>query len=106
PVGPLQVRAVVPVGVGEHAPHHAAQVEQPARTHLHAAGGGDDVIQHVGLVDHHHVVLGQDDAAGRQVQPVQVEVDHDHVRLGGPVPGQLGEAVLAVGAAVGAGAVP
>ena len=63
-----------------------------------------DVLEHVGLVEHDDVVLGQDHAAAADVEAVEVGVDDDDVGGRGPPPGLLGEARLAERAAIGAGA--
>ena len=55
----------------------------------------DDVFELVGLVDDHDVVVGEN-PLGRHVQGVQVEVDDDDVGRRGPMPRQLGEAILAM----------
>ena len=83
-----------------------ARCGEPAGGHLDAGGGGDGVLELVGLVDDDHVVLGQHRAAGGEVQPVEVGVDDDDVGVGGRPPGLLGEAVVALRALAGAGALP
>ena len=64
-----------------------------------AAGGdldpqarGHHLLQLVGLVEDHHVVLGQHGAAAGQVGSVEVGVDHGHVGRRRQVPGGLGKA--------------
>ena len=80
----------------------AGHRDEPARRQLGADGVAHDVLEHVGLVEHHDVVLGQDHAAAADVQPVEVGVDDDDVGRRGPPAGLLGEARLAERAAVGA----
>ena len=63
-----------------------------------------DVLEAVGLVEHHDVVVGQDRPAAGDVQAVEVRVDDDDVGHRRPAPCQLGEARVAHRAAVGAGA--
>ncbi len=79
--------------------------EAPGRDHP-AEGGGGDVLEGVGLVHHHHVVVGQRCAAAGQVGTVEVAVDHHHVGVGGPVPGVLGEAGVPVITALRSRALP
>ena len=69
----------------------------------HADRVAHDVLEPVRLVEHHDVVLGQDHPAARDMEPVEVGVDDDHVGGPGAAAGQLGEALLAERAAVGAG---
>ena len=52
----------------------------------------------MGLVEDHHLVLGQDGAAAGQMGAVEVGVDDDHVGFGGPGPSVLGKAVAPRGA--------
>ena len=65
--------------------------EAPGRQ-LDADGVAHHVLQDVGLVEHDDVVLGEDDAAAGDVEPVEVGVDDDDVGRRRPSPGQLGEA--------------
>ena len=75
------------------------QVGEAAGAEATAGGVGDDVLELVGLVDHDHVVLGQDRAAGADVEAVEVGVDDDDVGRRGPAAGRLGEALFAERAA-------
>src|SRR5690606_8465811 len=90
----------------DHASGAAGEVREAAAGEVDAAGGRHDLLQLVGLVDHHHLVLGEDHTAGGQVEPVEVEVDDDDVGLGGPQPGSFGEAHRPLRAAAGPGALP
>ncbi len=92
-------------GLGQDAPQQPGQVREPPGPDLDAGGGRDDVVDHMGLVDDREVVLGEDGAVAGEVEAVQVEVDDDHVGLGGPVAGGLGEAAVAPGAPGRPGAV-
>ncbi len=84
-------------------PDHAGQGGEPSRRDLDADGVAHHVFEHVGLVEHDDVVLGQDRAAARHVQPVEMRVHDDHVGRRGAPPGLFGEARIAEGATVGAG---
>ena len=55
----------------------------------------------MGLVEHDDVVLGQDRAATRDVEPVQMGVHDDHVGGRGAPPSLFGEARIAEGTTVG-----
>ena len=79
----------------------AERGEAPGRD-LHADGVAHDVLEAVGLVEHHDVVLGEQHAVAGDVQPVEVRVDDDDVGDRGAPAGLLGEARLAHRAAVGA----
>ncbi len=88
--------------VGDHPGGHPRRGGEPPRAQLDRRGRRDDVGQLVRLVDHQHVVVGQHGPAARQVQAVQVGVDHHHVGRSGAPAGVLGEAVVAAGAPAGA----
>ena len=90
--------------VVDDGPERSGQRGEPAGGDLDAGGGRDGVLELVGLVDDHDVVLGQHRPAGRQVQAVEVGVHDDDVGVGGGPPGLLGEAVVALGALAGPGA--
>ena len=83
-------------------PQHPGQPHEPPGRQLHADRVAHHVLEDVGLVEHHDVVLREDHAAAADVQPVQVGVDDDDVGGARPPPGLLGEARLAERAAVGA----
>ena len=61
----------------------------------HADRVAHDVLEHVGLVEHDDVVLGQDRAAAADMEAVQVRVHDDHVGDLRPAACLLGEAFLA-----------
>ena len=96
--GPVEGVPVAGQAGGRRQPGHRGD---PARGEGDAEGAGHHVGRLVGLVEDHHVVLGQDVAAGRDVGAEEVEVDHDHVGLPGPLVGGLGEARLPAGALLG-----
>ncbi len=58
----------------------------------------------MGFVEHDDVVLGQQDASGREIEAVVVMVGDDDVSLHGFGPGLLGEAAIAGRALGGSGA--
>src|SRR4029450_9187849 len=59
-----------------------------------------DALEPVRLVEHHHVVLGDDRAAGADVDAVEMRVHDDDVADLGAVAGELGPALAAHRAAV------
>ena len=69
-------------------PGGAGQVGEAAAVELEAEGVGHHVLELVGLVDDHHVVLGQQRAAGLQVEPVEMGVHDHHVGRRRPRPGR------------------
>ena len=85
--------------VGQDGPDPPPQGPQAPPAQLGPAGRPEDVGQLVGLVEHRHVVLGEQDPAGGQVEPVVVMVGDDDVGRRGPLPSPLGEALAARGAA-------
>ena len=86
-------------GLGEDAAQQPAQVSESTRPDLDSAGGRDHVVEDVGLVDDRQVVLREDGAGRGDVEPVEVEVDDDHVGFGGGRACLLGEACVAARAA-------
>ena len=90
------------VGVVEDPAQRAGHRDEAAGRQLDADGVAHHVLEHVGLVEHDDVVLGQDHAAAADVEAVEVGVDDDDVGGLGSAPGLLGEARLAERAAVGA----
>ena len=99
---PGAVETVHQLLVGHDRLHRPSCVGEAAGAEVQAEGGGDDVLQLVGLVDHHHVVVGEDGSPRLQVEPVQVQVHHHHVGLAGRRPGLLGETGPALRAPLGA----
>ncbi len=73
----------------------ARQPDDAAAAQLDARGRGDDLFELMNLVEDHHVVLGQDAAAGCEVHAIEVGVDHEHVGLRGLGASPLGEARIA-----------
>ena len=71
----------------DHPAHDGSEVGEPARADLHADRVAHDVLELVRLVDHDHVVLGQQHAAAGDVEAVEVEVDDDDVGDRGPASG-------------------
>ena len=90
-----------PVVVTQDGARGDGQGPEPPGTDLEAEAVGHHVLDLVGLVEHHHLVLGQDGATAGEVGAVEVGVDDDDVGLGGPGPGVLGEAVATRRAAEG-----
>jgi hypothetical protein len=95
---PDQLRVV------EDAPNDARQCREATGSDLDADRVAHDVLEHVRLVEDDDVVLRQDRAAARHVESVQVCVDHDHVGCASAAACLFGEARVAQGAPVGAGA--
>ena len=93
-----------PVG-GEHGPDDAGEGREPPGAERQPRRRRDDVFELVRLVEHDHVVLGQEGLAPGEVQSVEVGVDDHQRRRPGPAGRRhLGEARLAERAAGGAGA--
>ena len=90
------------LGVVEDPAQRGGQGDEPAGRQLGTDRVAHDVLEHVGLVEHHDVVRGEDHPAAADVQPVEVGVDDDDVRGRRPAAGLLGEARLAERAAIGA----
>ena len=89
------------VGAGD-GPGHGGQGPEPPRGDLGAERRRHHLLDLVGLVEDHHLVLGQDGAPAGQVGAVEVGVDHHHVGRRRRRPGPFGEAGAARGAAEGA----
>ena len=81
-------------------PDRPGEVHEPPGSDLEPARVRHDVLELMGLVDHHHVVLGQHGTVAVEIETEQVGVDHDHVGVGRPVPRLLGEARTALRAAL------
>ena len=99
------ISAIDPISCGSSTIRRTtpARAVNRARRDLDADGVAHHVLEHVGLVEHDDVVLGQDRAAARHVQPVEVRVHDDHVGGRGAPPGLFGEARVAEGTPVGTG---
>lgn len=85
------------------------QLPAASRDLRHTCGGdllggdrGDAVDEFVRFVDHHHLVLGEDRRRAHRVDRQHRVVGDDDVRRAGFAAGDLGEAVFAVRAVVGA----
>ena len=90
--------------VGDDPADRVGRSADPTAGELAARRGRDDLLDAVGLVEHHEVVGRQHDAAGCDVGAVEVGVHDDDVGLGGPPAGALGEAGLALRALGSTGA--
>ncbi len=95
---PIEAVPVAPQPGRRRQPGHR---RHPSRGEGDPQGAGHHVGRLVGLVEDHHVVVGQDVTAGGDVGAEQVEVDDDHIRLPGPFVGGLGEAALPARALLG-----
>ena len=82
------------IGVACDAAHRSRQRGEATGRELDAHGRGDDVLQLVRLVEHHHLVRRQEMAAARQMHGVEVSVDDDDVGLGGPLVRRLRQTEL------------
>ena len=78
------------LGVLQNALQSDGEVGEPSASDLDADRVAHDVFELVGLVDHHHIVLGQDRPRAAYVEAVEVEVDHDHIGGRSPVAGTFG----------------
>ena len=78
--------------VGQYGAGRASEGLKPPGADLEPERAGGDVLQLVGLIEHHQVVGGQHLGARSQGGGVQVGVDHDHIGGQGPFPGRFGEA--------------
>ncbi len=81
--------------VVEDRPHGGAECDEPTGRQLDPDRVAHDVLDHVRLVEHDHLVFGDDRPERRHVDAVEVGVDHDHVGDLGPVAGAFGEAGIA-----------
>ena len=85
--------------VGHDPAHRAGQCREAAGAHGEAGGIGDHVLELVGLVEHHDVVLGQERPAAGHVHAVEMGVDDHHVGRRRPGARVLGETLVTEGAA-------
>ena len=74
--------------------------------HLRTERSDHHVLDLVGLVEDHHVMLGEYGALAGEMGPVEMGVDHDDVGRRRLVPRRLGEALLSRGAPVRPGTLP
>ena len=88
------------VGVVEDPAQRPGHRDEPAGRQLGADRVAHHVLEDVGLVEHHDVVLGEDHPAAAHVQAVEVGVDDDDVGDRGRAARLLGEARLAERAAI------
>ena len=90
--------------VVDDAPHDPGERHETPRGKLDADGVAHHVLDDMGLVEDHHVVLGQDRTIAADVEAVEMGVDDDDVGRCRSPARPLGETRLAHRAPLGAGA--